>query len=74
MGVRVRKAVFDPVSVDGLPDPVEGITFIVSGMVRDALSALPAWLQRPDVYAPDTGADAIRNEHGHIVAVRGLVQ
>ena len=58
----------------GLPYPVEGLTFIVSGMVRDALSALPARLSRPDVYAPDTGSDAIRNEKGHIVSVRGLVQ
>ena len=73
-GVRIRKAVVDPASVVGLPDPVEGLTFIVSGMVRGSLSALPARLSRPDVFAPDTGDDAIRNEKGHIVAVRGLVQ
>ncbi len=67
-------------AVTGLPDPVKGLSFIVSGMVRDALSlsdamsALPEFQSRPDVYAPDTGADAIRNDRGHIVAVRGLVQ
>lgn len=73
-GVRVRHKSYNTDTVTGLPDPVDGLVFIVSGMVRDALSALPTLLQRPDVYAPDTGADAIRNEKGHIVAVRGLVQ
>ena len=78
-GVRVRQKL-GAGYVMGLPDPVEGLTFIVSGMVRDALShsdalsALPEFQSRPDVYAPDTGPDAIRNEKGHIVAVLGLVQ
>lgn len=73
-GVRVRQKVLGEYAVDGLPDPVEGIVFIVSGMVRDSLCFLPARIHRLDVYAPDTGSDAIRNEQGHIVAVRGLVQ
>ena len=79
-GVRVRKNIYDPADVVGLPAPVKGLTFVVSGMVRDALSlgdamsALPEFQSRPDVYAPDTGPDAIRNDKGHIVAVRGLVQ
>ncbi len=77
--IRVRNKVGAGV-VTGLPEPVEGLSFIVSGMVRealslsDALSALPEFQSRPDVFAPDTGDDAIRNEKGHIVAVRGLVQ
>ena len=79
-GVRVRQKVYGVGTVTGLPEPVEGLSFIVSGMVRealslsDALSALPEFQSRPDVFAPDTGDDAIRNEKGHIVAVRGLVQ
>ena len=73
-GVRVRHKSYNSDTVTGLPYPVDGITFIVSGMVRDALSALPPLLQRPDVLAPDSGADAVCNEQGHIVAVRGLVQ
>lgn len=73
-GVRVRHKSYNTDTVTGLPYPVDGLVFIVSGMVRDALSALPTLLQRPDVYAPDTGSDAVRNEHGHIMAVRGLVQ
>lgn len=66
--------VFVPASVVGLPNPVEGITFIVSGEVMDALSALPAHMQRLDVFASDTESGGIRNAEGHIVAVRGLVQ
>lgn len=72
-GVRVRQKSMGEEPVVGLPDPVDGLTFIVSGMVRDALSALPDHLQRPDVFAPDT-SDAIRNDLGGIMAVRGLVQ
>ena len=54
--------------VQDLPEPAPGIVLIVSGMVLDALGG-----SRPDVVAPDTGADAVRNEKGHIVAVRGFV-
>ena len=53
-------------SPSGIPDPLPGTIFIVSGMVKGATS-------RPDVVAPDTGPDAFRNEKGHIVAVRGFV-
>jgi hypothetical protein len=41
----------------------------VSGMVLDAL----AGSRIGDVVAPDTGPDAVRNDQGHIVAVRGFV-
>lgn len=54
--------------VTGLPDPVDGVAYIVSAVVLAALGG-----SRPDVFAPDTGPDAIR-ENGQIVAVRGLVQ
>jgi hypothetical protein len=63
-------------AVEGIPAPRNGVTYIVSGMVLDALKreAGPAGSSRAgrDVYAPDTGPDAIR-ENGQIVAVRGLV-
>jgi hypothetical protein len=57
-------------TVDGLPDAVDGVSLIVSGMVLAAL----AGSGRKDVFAPGTGpADgAVRNEKGHIVAVRCL--
>ncbi len=54
--------------VTGLPDPVPGTAYIVSLVVLTALGGA-----RPDVYAPDTGPDAVR-ENGQVVAVRGLVQ
>lgn len=66
-GIRVN--IRQPGRVVDLPDPVPGVSYIVSSMVLDALKG-----SRPDVYAPDTGADAIRNVQGHIVAVRGLVK
>ena len=55
-------------AVEGLPAAVDGVVLIVSGMVLDALGST-----RPDVVAPDTGHDAVRNATGHIVAVRGFV-
>lgn len=50
-----------------LPEPQEGIAYIVSGMVADRVS-------RDDVFSPATGPkdDAVRNEKGHIVAVKFL--
>lgn len=65
-GVRITvQTVGDVV---GLPPAEEGVALIVSAMVLSALNGT-----RADVFAPDTGADAVR-ENGQIVAVRGLVQ
>jgi hypothetical protein len=62
--------------VEGLPEPQTDTTFIVSAMVLDALKRQAAQVGSSragaDVFAPDTGPDAIR-ENGQIVAVRGLV-
>ncbi len=73
-GVRVHAQNFG--AVEGLPAPALGVGYVVSGMVLDALKrqAGPAGASRAgaDVFAPDTGADAIR-ENGQIVAVRGFV-
>jgi hypothetical protein len=55
-----------PGEVTGLPE--DGTPCIVSAMV---LAALPPGT--PGVYAPDTGATAIRDEKGHIMAVTRLV-
>jgi hypothetical protein len=65
-GVRLRAQLKGQVS--GLPALTEGVTYIVSGMVLDALGGS----RRADVVAPDTGPDAVR-ENGQIVAVRGFV-
>ncbi len=53
--------------VEGLPEPADGVVYLVSAMVLVRLSG------RTDVFAPDTGAGAIRNDKGQIVAVTGLV-
>jgi hypothetical protein len=53
-------------AVVGLPD--DGTPCIVSGMVLDAVRG------RAGVFAPDTGATAIRDEGGRIVAVTRLVR
>jgi hypothetical protein len=66
-GVRVMKNVFGNVS--GLPAPQLNTVYIVSAMVLNAIGIRAG----SDVFAPDTGADAVRNDKGHIVAVKGLV-
>lgn len=61
--------------VEGLPAPKDGTVYIVSGMVLDAMKRQGESVSTRaglDVFAPDTGPDAIR-ENGQIVAVRGLV-
>lgn len=65
-GVRLVRQTMGQVT--GLPDAREGVALIVSALVLGALNGT-----RGDVYAPDTGPDAVR-ENGQIVAVRGLVQ
>jgi len=62
-GVAVIRNTYGP--VEGLP--TDGSPCIVSGMV---LAAIPAGT--PGVYAPATGATAIR-ENGQVVAVTQLV-
>lgn len=54
-------------NAEGLPAPADDTIYIVSGLVRSALANF-----RPDVVAPNTN-DAIRNEQGHIQAVRSFV-
>ena len=56
--------------VEGLPDAKADTAYVVSALVLDAIKRQS--LSRGDVYAPDTGPDAVR-ENGQIVAVRGLV-
>jgi hypothetical protein len=64
-GIPVVSQVFG--QVEGLPEPQEGVAFIVSGMVLATIKG------RADVFAPDTGPTAIRNEKGHIIGVVRLV-
>lgn len=67
-GIPVEVTVYE--SVEGLPAPEAGVVYIASAMVRAAAAALG----RTDVVSPDTGPTAVRNEKGHIVAVKGFVR
>jgi hypothetical protein len=53
----------------GLPEPKEGIIYIVSNMVLQKMRSV-----RNDLVAPNTMHKAYRNERGDIVAVRGFVR
>jgi len=55
-------------AVTDLPAPVEGTAYVVSSMVLAGVSG------RADVYAPDTGPTALRDEQGRVVAVTRLVR
>jgi hypothetical protein len=53
--------------IEGLPEPVPGVSYLVSNVVRTVLG-----IERPDVLAPDTGPTGIRLD-GHIVGVTQLI-
>ncbi|MEO0132715.1 MAG: hypothetical protein ABIK73_07295 [candidate division WOR-3 bacterium] len=53
--------------VQGLPAPNDDTIYIVSSLVLSACKG------RKDVFAPDTGATALRNEAGQIIGVRRLI-
>jgi hypothetical protein len=65
-GIPIRRP---PVmgEVENLPSPVEGVVFIVSQIVANSV-------KREDVFYPDTGPDALRDEKGNIAAVRRLIR
>ena len=54
--------------VTGLPAPQEGIYYLVSSIVADALRGSG----RTDILVPDSGPDAVR-ENGQILAVRRVL-
>lgn len=64
----IRVVVQSPGEISGLPQPQPDTIYVVSAAVQTAVTG------RSDVYAPDTGLDAVRNDAGHITAVRGLTQ
>lgn len=64
-GFRVVRKTYGEVT--DLPEPAPDTVYIVSALVREAA-------KRSDLVSPDSGKDAIRNEKGQIIAVRGFVQ
>ena len=63
-GIRIRK--IEPSTVTGVPEAEEGVLYIVSAMVAQALPT------RTDLICPDTQY-ANRDEKGFIVSVKGFV-
>lgn len=64
-GIEIRETHYD--GVIGLPEQEEGVTYIVSAMVRDLAQ------DRLDLVSPDSGKTAIR-ENGQVKAVRGFLR
>jgi len=65
-GIPIVKTYLD--DVEGLPEPHEGVIYIVSSLVCQALAG-----KRNDIVAPDTSPNgAIRDEEGNIIGVRRL--
>ena len=54
-------------SIEGLPEPKDGIVYIVSSLVLSRIRG------RTDVVAPDTGPSAIRDNKGRITGIRRFV-
>jgi len=65
-GIPVLKRTFG--DIEGLPASQKDTIYLVSSMVLSAVK------NRDDVFAPDTGATAIRDDAGRIVAVTRLVK
>jgi len=63
--IPVRRNEYGP--VENLPSPEPEKIYIVSAMV------LSQCINRKDVFGPDTGPSAIRNDQGQIVAVTALI-
>jgi len=64
-GIPIIKREFG--EIENLPAPTGGTVFIVSSLVLSAVK------NRTDVVAPDTGATAVRDDKGQIVAVTRFV-
>lgn len=59
--------------IEGLPEPKEGVTYIVSSLIQHALKQ--HGIDRPDVLSPGTGPnDSAVKENNRIVAVTRLVK
>ena len=69
VGVYLYEQTFG--DIEGLPEPEEGVLYIVSLPVREAAKEKG----RTDVISPDTSpAGVIRDEQGRIVAVKRFVR
>lgn len=65
-GIPVTTAVYG--DVVGLLEPEDGVVYVVSMLVGSRVAGT-----RDDIYGPDSGPTAIR-ENGNVKAVRGLIK
>lgn len=57
--------------IEGLPEPSDGITYIVNFFVLNALKYHN--IKRNDCVSPDTAfQSAVRDEQGHVIGIRGF--
>ena len=68
-GGYINVAIPEYGEVLGLPPQTEDTALIVSTMVADALRGSG----RTDIYVPDSGPDAVRDDKGQVKAVRRLL-
>ncbi|MFM1755276.1 MAG: hypothetical protein RL621_180 [Bacteroidota bacterium] len=64
-GVPIAETHFEQIA--NLPDPEEGVYYIVSRVVMDFVP-----FNREDVFCVDTGPTAVRDENGQVIAVTQL--
>ena len=60
--------------IENLPEPKDGVYYIVSAMVLAANNDKPRYKRRGDLVAPATGHPDCKRENGFIVSVPGFVR
>jgi hypothetical protein len=65
IGIPIAETHFE--SIENLPDPEEGVYYIVNRVTMDFIP-----FDREDVFCVDTGPTAIRDDRGQIIAVTQL--
>lgn len=68
-GIELRFTTYKEIT--GIPEPKEGIKYIVSMVVAQANTKLTH--PRNDLVCPDSGKSCLRNEKGMITAVTGFI-
>ena len=61
--IPIYRTDFDPSTIEGLPAPRKGVTYIVSALVLNAIG------DRTDCVAP---GNAVRDEQGRVIGCRGF--
>lgn len=65
-GIEIAVTAVEFGEIENLPNAQKDTVFLVSGLVRGLTT-------RKDVFSPNTGPSALRNDRGQVVAVQGFV-